>query len=121
MSRFRSLCSKRLLLVAALTILASVLPLSTAAGQTPVARSTLNVPFKGVTAPGSTFDLVQSVVDFGPGARSHVMTTATPHYLSVLEGELTVEVDGKAEAVAAGEFDRARQLTEEAIRLRGSE
>ncbi|MBA4182049.1 MAG: hypothetical protein C0506_15775 [Anaerolinea sp.] len=93
---------KRFLLVAALALLASVLPLSPAAGQTPAARSLLNVPFRGVAAPASTFDLVQSVTDFKPGAKSHVMTTGTPHYLSVLAGELTVDIDGKSEAVAAG-------------------
>lgn len=74
------------------------------AGQAPApaARTVLNAPFKGVTSPGSTFDLVQSVIDFSPGATSHAMTTGTPHYLSVLDGELTVSVDGKAEVVAKG-------------------
>lgn len=87
-----------------LAVLAAILPLGFAAAQAPApaARSLLNVPFKGVTAPASTFDLVQSVTDFKPGAKSHVITTGTPHYLSVLSGELTVDVDGKAEAVAAG-------------------
>ena len=94
--------TRRLLMVMALALLASVLPLTSAVGQAPTARSLLNVPFKGVATPGPTFDLVQSVVDFGPGATSHVITTGTAHYLSVLDGDLTVSVDGKAEVVGAG-------------------
>ena len=94
--------TRRLLMVMALALLASVLPLTSAVGQAPTARSLLNVPFKGVATPGPTFDLVQSVVDFGPGATSHVISTGTAHYLSVLDGDLTVSVDGKAEVVGAG-------------------
>ena len=94
----------KVLLLVTLALVAAALPLGFAAAQTPApaARSLLSVPFKGVTAPGSTFDLVQSVTDFKAGSTSHVMTTGTPHYLSVLSGELTVDIDGKAEAVAAG-------------------
>jgi quercetin dioxygenase-like cupin family protein len=93
---------KRWLPLLAFVLLAAALPLTSAAAQAPAAKSLLNVPFKGVAAPGSTFDLVESIIDFSPGATSHVITTGTPHYLSVLSGELTVTVDGEAEAVAAG-------------------
>lgn len=72
------------------------------ASQAPKATTILNQPFRGVNAPGSTFDLVQSVVDFGPGAKSAAMTATAAHYLSVISGELSFDVDGKAETVAAG-------------------
>lgn len=103
MATQRSLPStRRLLMVMALALIAGLLPLASAASQAPAAKSILNVPFKGVTAPASTFDLVESIIDFNPGATSHVVTVGTPHYLSVLSGELTVTVDGEAQAVAAG-------------------
>lgn len=89
-------------MVMALALIASLLPLASAAGQAPAAKSILNVPFKGVAAPASTFDLVESIIDFNPGSTSHVITIGTPHYLSVLSGELTVTVDGEAQAVVAG-------------------
>jgi quercetin dioxygenase-like cupin family protein len=94
----------RLFAMAAVAVALVPLPLAPAAAQAPApaAKTILNVPFKGVTTPASTFDLVQSVTDFEPGAASHVITTGTPHYLSVLEGELTIDIDGQAEAVAAG-------------------
>ncbi len=94
--------TRRLLLVAALALLAAVLPSSFAAAAEPAARPIINVPFRGVSTPATTFDLVESVIDFSAGAKSSVITTRTPHYLSVIAGELTVEVDGKADAVAAG-------------------
>ena len=84
-----------------LVLLAAALPLGTAAAQAPAAKSILNVPFKGVAAPASTFDLVESIIDFNPGSTSHVITTGMPHYLSVLSGELTVTVDGDAQTVVA--------------------
>jgi len=93
---------KRWLPLLALALLAAALPLGTAAAQAPAAKSLLNVPFKGVAAPASTFDLVQSIIDFNPGATSHVISVGAPHYLSVLSGELTVTIDGEAQVLAAG-------------------
>ena len=92
----------RAVMAVALALLAGVLPLSAAAGATPAQRSILNVPFKGVAAPGTTFDLVESVIDYGPGAKSPAVTTKTAYYLSVVGGELTVDVDGSADVLAAG-------------------
>lgn len=98
----RSSLLKRWLPLLAFVLLAAALPLASAAAQAPAAKSLLNVPFKGVAAPASTFDLVQSIIDFNPGATSHVISVGTPHYLSVLSGELTVTVDGEAQVLAAG-------------------
>ncbi len=89
-------------MVAVLAAIAAVLPFSSAAGAAPASRTILNAPFRGVNAPSSTFDLVESVIDYSPGAKSPVISTQTPYYLSVLGGELTVDVDGKADVVAAG-------------------
>jgi quercetin dioxygenase-like cupin family protein len=86
----------------ALALIGSVLPTGSASAQAPTQRTLLNASFKGVTTPGATFDLVQSVTDFAPGAASQVITTATPHYLSVVAGELTVDIDGKSDVVPAG-------------------
>jgi len=94
---------KRLLGLAALALIAA-LPLGTVAAQAPAPKATpllgASSSFKGVTAPGPTFDLVESVLDFSPGATSHVIETGTAHYLSVLDGELTVGVDGESQVVA---------------------
>jgi quercetin dioxygenase-like cupin family protein len=89
--------------VAALALIAA-LPLATVSAQAPAPKATslLNVPFKGVTAPGTTFDLVQSVIDLGPGATTHAIATGTPHYLSALAGEVTATVDGEAQVIAKG-------------------
>ena len=94
--------TKRLLLGAALAVFAAVLPLGLAVAQAPAQVSLLNVPFRGVTVPSGSFDLVQSVTDFNPGAKSPTITATAAYYLSVIEGELTVAVDGKPETVAAG-------------------
>jgi quercetin dioxygenase-like cupin family protein len=95
--------TKRLLiLAAALGLLAAVLPLNVATAQAPAAVSLLKVSFPGVAVPASTFDLVQSVVDFEAGAASSASTTTAQSFLSVFEGELTIEVDGTPEVVAAG-------------------
>jgi len=96
--------TKRLLLVAALAVLASVLPFSFASAQTPApaAVSLGTAQFKGITTPGPTFDVVQSVIDFGPGAKSSVFTATTAQYLTAIEGDLTADIDGKAETIAAG-------------------
>ncbi len=92
-----------LFVAASLAVFAAVLPLSAAAqAPAPAARSILNAPFKGVTAPGSTFDLVESVIDYSAGASSPAFTAQTPHYLSVIEGELTVDLHGHPEVVVAG-------------------
>ena len=93
---------KRLLLVAALALIAAIVPLGLAAAQAPAQVTVLNVPFRGVTAPAGRFDLVESVVDFNPGAKSPTVTATAAYYLSVIEGELTVAIDGKPETVAAG-------------------
>ncbi len=93
---------RKAFIVIALGLLAVAALAGPAAAQTPKSTTILNQPFRGVNAPGSTFDLVQSVVDFGPGAKSAAMTTTTAHYLSVVSGELSFDVDGKAETVAAG-------------------
>ena len=68
--------TRRLLMVMALALLASVLPLTSAVGQAPTARSLLNVPFKGVATPGPTFDLVQSAV-----SSTHLRAHETPEHL----------------------------------------
>jgi quercetin dioxygenase-like cupin family protein len=96
--------TKRLLPLVALAFVAAVLPLSSAAAQTPAPTgvSLGAAQFKGVTPPGPTFDLVQSVIDFSPGAKSSVFRATTPHYLTAIEGDLTVDIDGKSEVVAAG-------------------
>lgn len=98
----RSAMTRRLVLLAAVAAWAVALPLGLASAQQPAQVSLLNVPFRGVDAPGSTFDLVQSVIDFAPGAKSGTTTTTSQSYLSALEGELTVEVDGKPETAATG-------------------
>jgi quercetin dioxygenase-like cupin family protein len=96
--------TKRLLLVAALAVLASVLPFSFASAQAPAPTgvSLGGAVFKGVTTPGPKFDVVQSLIDFSPGAKSPVITATTAQYLVAIEGDLTVDIDGKAETVAAG-------------------
>jgi quercetin dioxygenase-like cupin family protein len=71
------------------------------AQQTPQQRN-FSVPFRGVSAPGSTFDLVQSVIDYNAGAKTSAAATKVPSYLTVLDGELTIEVGGKSELVAKG-------------------
>lgn len=91
-----------LLLATSAALIGAVLPRAAAVAATPVATPILNAPFRGVTTPGSTFDVVQSVIDYSAGASSPGFKTGTPHYLSVLEGTLAVEIDGKAEAVVAG-------------------
>ena len=94
---------KRLLPLAALVLLAAVLPLGSAAAQpAPQQVSLLNVPFRGVATPASTFDLVQSVIDFSPGATSSVRSANAQSFLSVFEGEVTVQIDGKSEVLALG-------------------
>lgn len=96
--------TKRLLLVAALALVAAVLPLNTAAAQTPAPTGVplAAAQFKGVTTPGPKFDLVQSAIDFGPGAKSAVINATTAHYLTAIEGDLTADIDGKTETIAAG-------------------
>lgn len=93
---------RKTLIVIALGLMAVAALAGPAAAQTPKSTTILNQPFRGVNAPGSTFDLVQSVVDFGPGAKSAEMTATAAHYLSVVGGELSFDVDGKTETVVAG-------------------
>ncbi len=93
---------KRLLLVAALALIAVALPLGLAAAQAPAQVTFANVPFRGVAAPASPFDLVESVIDFSPAAKSPTVAATAAYYLSVIEGELTIDVDGKPETVAVG-------------------
>jgi quercetin dioxygenase-like cupin family protein len=83
-------------------VLAAFLTLSVAVAQQPAQVNVLNVPFRGIAAPAPTFDLVQSIVDYGPGARAGTTTTTAQNFLSVLEGELTITVGDKPEVVAAG-------------------
>ena len=88
-------------MTAALALVVAVLPFASVYGAGPASRTLLNAPFRGVTTPGSTFELVESVIDYAPGAKWSLGTTQTPYYLSVLGGELTVEVDGKPATIAA--------------------
>ncbi|MEO6398143.1 MAG: cupin domain-containing protein [Tepidiformaceae bacterium] len=74
----------------------------TAVGQQPPQQTSFNVPFRGVAAPGSTFDLVQGIIDFNAGAKASTNTASVPNYLTVLEGELTVQIGDKSESVARG-------------------
>lgn len=55
-----------------------------------------------MSAPAPSFELVESVIDYAPGAKFTVAATQTPYYLSVLSGEMTVNVDGKAATIASG-------------------
>ena len=94
--------TKRLLPLAALVLLAAVLPLGSAAAQPAPQQTTFNVPFRAVAAPGTSFDLVQSVIDYNAGAKVSASTANVSNYLTVLEGELTVQVADKSEVVAKG-------------------
>lgn len=90
--------------LAVIVFLAATIAISpaTAGADAPKSTPILNVPFKGVTTPGSNFDVVQSIVDFQPGAAQQADTFAAPRFLAVLEGQLTVSVAGKDEVVATG-------------------
>lgn len=83
-------------------LIAAFLPMAAASGSAPTSRSLLNAPFRGISAPGASFELVESVIDYAPGAKFSVAATQTQYYLSVLSGEMTVDVDGKAASVASG-------------------
>ncbi|MBE0610976.1 MAG: hypothetical protein IH609_16465 [Dehalococcoidia bacterium] len=95
---------KRWLPLLAFVLLAAALPLSPAAAQAPAPKATtfLSVSHKGVDTPGARFDLVQSVIDLGPGATFTVASTTAAHYLAAAEGALSVDLDGTVESVAAG-------------------
>ncbi len=84
-----------------LVLLAAALPLQ-AGAQAPASVTLLAQRFTGVTTPGSSFDLVQSVVDFGSGARSAEITSTVPHYVSAIEGDLEADIDGEPRTIAAG-------------------
>lgn len=94
---------RRLLALAALALIAA-LPLGTVGAQAPAPKSTtfVSASYKGAATPGARFDLVQSVIDLGPGATFTVASTTAPHYLAVGEGALSVDIDGTAESVATG-------------------
>jgi quercetin dioxygenase-like cupin family protein len=55
----------------------------------PVTKYTNTLP--GLNATG-VVDLVQNVIDFGPGAASVVHTHSTPNLATVLEGQITVKM-----------------------------
>ncbi len=95
--------TKRLLLAAAMAVIASVLPLGFAAAQAPAPKQTsFPVPFRDVATPGTNFDVVQSVIDYNPGATASASAMNVANYLTVLEGELTIQVRDKSEVVAKG-------------------
>lgn len=93
---------KRLLPLAALVLLSAGLPLGSAAAQQPPQQTTFPVPFRGIATPGTNFDVVQSVIDYNAGAKVSVSTANVPNYLTVLEGELTVQNANKSEVVVKG-------------------
>ena len=93
---------KRLLPLAALVLLSAVLPLGSAAAQQPPPQTSFPVHFRGIATPGTNFDVVQSVIDYNAGAKVSVSTANVPNYLTVLEGELTVQIADKSEVVAKG-------------------
>ncbi len=74
----------------------------TAAGQEAPKSTGFNVPFRGVNTPGTTLDLAESVIDYGPGSSSRATAAKWTNYLTVLEGELTIQVGGDSTVVAAG-------------------
>lgn len=93
---------KRLLPLAALVLLSAVLPLGSATAQQPPQQTSFPVPFRGIATPGTNFDVVQSVIDYNPGATASASAMNIANYLTVLEGELTIQVGDKPEVVAKG-------------------
>lgn len=93
---------KRLLPLAALVLVAAVLPLGSAAAQQPPQQTNFPVAFRNVATPGTSFDVVQSVIDYNAGAKASASVMNVPNYLTVLEGELTIQVADKSEVVAKG-------------------
>ena len=83
-------------------VLVALVSVGTVAGQQAPSQTSFNVPFRAVAAPGTSFDLVQSVIDYNAGAKVSASTANVPNYLTVLEGELTVQVADKSEVVAKG-------------------
>ncbi|MEZ4481622.1 MAG: hypothetical protein R3B97_10800 [Dehalococcoidia bacterium] len=72
-----------LAMAACLALLAAMAPVR-AGAQAPASVALLAQRFSGVTTPGPNFDLVQSVIDFGPGAKGAEITAPVPHYVSAV-------------------------------------
>ena len=91
-------------LVAALAILAGVLPGDVAVAQAPVPGfSTFSKnTFAGIATPGPSIELVQAVMDYAPGAKSPANTLHAPRVFTVIEGELTVRIGDGTNVYAAG-------------------
>ena len=94
---------KRLLPLAALVLVAAVLPLGSAAAQQPPQQTNFPVAFRNVATPGTSFDVVQSVIDYNAGAKASASVMNVPNYLTVLEGELTIQVADKSEGGCEGQ------------------
>lgn len=67
--------------------------------QVPVFPS---VTFRGVATPGRYFYLAQAVIHYGPGAFSAAGSEQSTRFFTVMEGELTATIGGKAAVYGAG-------------------
>lgn len=88
-------------MAACLALLAAMAPVR-AGAQAPASVALLAQRFSGVTTPGPNFDLVQSVIDFGPGAKGAEITAPVPHYVSAVGGDLVADIDGTPQTIPAG-------------------
>ncbi len=81
---------------------------SVASGQAPPGPATrYNTRFTEVSGPAASFDIVQQVLEFAPGAAAPFHTHGGPGFVTVIEGELTLRELGKAGvSLKAGETIR---------------
>lgn len=91
-------------LVAALAVLAGVLPCDIAFAQSPVPALTTFAKntFTGIATPAPSVELVQAVMDYAPGAKWPANTLQAPRVFTVIKGELTVRIGDGTDVYAAG-------------------
>lgn len=99
---------KRFSIAATVALIVTLFASTVASGQAPPGPSTrYNTRFTEVSAPASSFEIVQQVLEFAPGAAAPFHTHGGPGFVTVIEGELTFRELGKAGVlVKAGETIR---------------
>ena len=99
---------KRYPIVVFVALAVALFSVTVASGQAPPAPVTrYTTRFTAVAAPASSFEIVQQVVEFAPGAALPFHSHGGPAFVTVIEGELIFREFGKAGVpVKAGETIR---------------
>src|SRR3712207_1297619 len=96
---------KRRMVLTLVAVLALVLPAAVALGQAPPGPTQVYRTSMEVTGAPATFDLINLVLDFAPGARTPVHSHGGQGIVTVPEGEVIHRPEGgEARRVVAGDF-----------------